>query len=197
MRQMLIYGDSNVYGQGNYLLGEGRMNEDAQWPRLLEKKLGANWRVLAEGLPGRVAGQFLRLESFKNGRGDIFKAVLLSSTPLDFILIALGTNDLMPEHKRTPDEILADLLWFKRIGEAAQPEAVLAFLEPSAMELADPHAELAEQKRLELIAKMHESGLRCISLPRLPLSDGVHFTAEAAGRVAELVYYWLEDRSLV
>ena len=56
MKKILIYGDSNTWGD-NFFLGK-RIDDDKQWANILQKKLGSEYKVIQEGLPGRIAGNF-------------------------------------------------------------------------------------------------------------------------------------------
>ena len=61
MKKILIYGDSNVWGD-NFILGE-RIPDERQWVNILSEKLGNDYKIYQEGLPGRLAGS---IEEEKN-----------------------------------------------------------------------------------------------------------------------------------
>ena len=50
---ILCFGDSNTYGYKPD--GTGRFDTDTRWTCLLQKKLGADHRVIEEGLCGRTS----------------------------------------------------------------------------------------------------------------------------------------------
>lgn len=109
MKRILIYGDSNLWG---YNFPEDKRLEDKyQWSNMLGEYLGSNYTVIVEGLPGRVAGDIEDRE-YRKGKKN-FESIFRSHTPIDYIIIALGTNDLSNEHVRTPEEIYEDLMWYK------------------------------------------------------------------------------------
>ena len=54
MKKVLIYGDSNVWGD-NFITGI-RIPDDKQWVNILQEKVKDNYILLQEGLPGRLAG---------------------------------------------------------------------------------------------------------------------------------------------
>lgn len=54
MKKVLVYGDSNVWGD-NFLTGE-RIPDDKQWVKILQNKLKNEYIFFQEGLPGRIAG---------------------------------------------------------------------------------------------------------------------------------------------
>ena len=63
MKKILIYGDSNVWGD-NFLTGQ-RIPDDKQWVNILRNKLGNNYILFQEGLPGRLAGNEEKEKIFK------------------------------------------------------------------------------------------------------------------------------------
>ena len=110
MKKILIYGDSNLWG---YNFAENkRLKEEEQWANMLGEYLGSDYTIIQEGLPGRVAGDIDNQKLYKNGKSS-FDAIFRACTPVDYIVIALGTNDLSIEYDRTAEEIYNDLMWYK------------------------------------------------------------------------------------
>lgn len=105
MRSVLCFGDSNTHGQipggtplNRYVLAE-------RWPGILERELGARWRVIEEGLSGRTTVRDDPIEgAHKNGRSYL-KPCLQSHAPLDLVVIMLGTNDLKARFSQPPSEV--------------------------------------------------------------------------------------------
>ena len=91
MKKVLIYGDSNTWGD-NFILGE-RIPDDKQWPNILQNSLGIEFKIIQEGLPGRLAGNDEKEKVYKNGK-DSFIATFRTQAPVDVLIISLGTNDL-------------------------------------------------------------------------------------------------------
>lgn len=114
MKKILIYGDSNVWGD-NFNTGV-RIPDEKQWPNILQKNLGNDYKILQEGLPGRVAGNIEKEKKFKNGKAT-FMSTFRTNAPVDIIIIALGTNDLQIKYDRETCNIVDDLLWYKDIIE--------------------------------------------------------------------------------
>ena len=112
MKKIFIYGDSNVWGD-NFFEGV-RIPFDKQWPNILQSRLGSDYLVYQEGLPGRVAGSLENVKTYKNGR-DSFLATFRTKAPVDFIFIMLGTNDLQAKYDRDSSSIISDLLWYRDI----------------------------------------------------------------------------------
>ena len=110
MKRILIYGDSNLWG---YNFAENkRLKDNEQWANMLGEYLGSNYTIIQEGLPGRVAGNIDNQKLYKNGKNS-FDAIFRAATPVDYIIIALGTNDLSIEYDRTAEQIYDDLMWYK------------------------------------------------------------------------------------
>lgn len=114
MKKVLIYGDSNVWGD-NFITGV-RIPDDKQWPIILQKKLNNKYIVLQEGLPGRIAGNEEVTKKYKNGM-DNFISTFRTNAPVDDIVIMLGTNDLQLKYNKSSDKIISDLLWYKKTVE--------------------------------------------------------------------------------
>ncbi len=114
MKNVLLYGDSNVWGD-NFITG-CRIPKEKQWTNLLREKTHGKYEIYQEGLPGRVAGDEEEEKVYKNGK-DTFMAIFRTHAPLDIIIVALGTNDLQIKYDRSTENIIKDLLWYKEIVE--------------------------------------------------------------------------------
>ena len=89
--RILCYGNSNTWG---YVPGSGkRYSFGSRWPGILQKRLGKNVRVIEEGLNGRTTAWDDPLEDGRNGKKSL-KFILESHSPIDLLVIMLGTNDL-------------------------------------------------------------------------------------------------------
>lgn len=82
-------------------------------PNILESKL-SNYKILQEGLPGRIAGNYGAEKKYKNGM-DSFISTFRVNAPVDIIIIALGTNDLQLKYNKNSDDIVNSLLWYKSV----------------------------------------------------------------------------------
>ena len=111
MKKVLVYGDSNVWGD-NFLTGE-RISDDKQWVKILQNKLKNEYIFFQEGLPGRIAGCEEKEKTYKNGK-DNFISTFRTNAPVDIVIIALGTNDLQMKYKKSSKSIINDLLWYEK-----------------------------------------------------------------------------------
>lgn len=111
MKKVLVYGDSNVWGD-NFLTGI-RIPDDKQWVKILQNKLKNEYIFFQEGLPGRIAGSEEQEKKYKNGK-DNFISTFRTVAPVDIVIIALGTNDLQMKYKKSSKSIINDLLWYEK-----------------------------------------------------------------------------------
>ena len=87
---ILCFGDSNTYGYKPD--GTGRFDTNTRWTSLLQKKLGADHRVIEEGLCGRTT---VFQDDLREGRRglDLIGVTMEMHTPIDLLIVMLGTND--------------------------------------------------------------------------------------------------------
>ncbi len=193
-RVVLCYGDSNTHGTMPMAEIEdlGRFGPAERWPGVLAAELGADWRVIEEGLPGRttvhpdpVAGVH------KNGIA-VLPAVLESHRPVDLVVLMLGTNDLKLRFQVPPVEIAESVVRLTLTvkhsfcGPEAGAPALLIVCPPPVLEtgclkeifeggaaksarLPGPYAAVAARQGAAFL----DAGLVIVSSPL----DGVHFEA--------------------
>lgn len=101
---ILCFGDSNTYGRDP--VTKGRLDKEIRWPGVLQKRLGGEYDVIEEGLNGRttVWNDPVRGGSKRNGSVYLLPC-LESHTPIDLLIIMLGTNDLKARFSVTPYDI--------------------------------------------------------------------------------------------
>lgn len=95
MKTILAYGDSLTFGANPQPGGPRHAYED-RWPTVLEKGLGGQARVIAEGLGGRTTVSDDWYANADRNGARILPTLLESHSPLDLVIIMLGTNDLKP-----------------------------------------------------------------------------------------------------
>ncbi len=91
MKTILCYGDSNTWGAMPHNCK--RFPIDVRWTGLLQEKLGSECRILEAGLNGRTTIWDDPYDPYLNGEPTL-KPTVLSSSPLDLVVLMLGTNDL-------------------------------------------------------------------------------------------------------
>ena len=200
MKKIFIYGDSNVWGD-NFFEGV-RIPDNRQWPNILKKKLGFDYTVYQEGLPGRVAGSLETEKTYKNGK-DAFLATFRTKAPVDYIFIMLGTNDLQAKYNRDSSSIISDLLWYKNtickqfsdIDDRKKyfvNEKLPKFIYILPANFTDTFVfnETSHKSRLEIIDyfKKNLCDNEFIVLNDMPLfPDGIHLNYEGHENVADMV----------
>ncbi len=96
MRAVLCFGDSNTHGTIPMptLEGLGRFGHEGRWPSVMAADLGPGYEVIAEGHPGRTTVLDDPMEGEHRSGIRVLPSLLASHTPLDIVILNLGTNDL-------------------------------------------------------------------------------------------------------
>lgn len=205
MKKILIYGDSNVWGD-NFFTQE-RIDEEKQWPIILQKKLIKDYIIYQEGLPGRLAGNNEVIKKYKNGK-DNFLSTLKTKSPLDTIIIMLGTNDLQIKYNKEAKEIIEDLLWYKEITEKEYEDIDnkkkyfnnkfprFIYILPPNFNAKEVFNEKSEKNRQEIIKYFKETTIEHIVLENIPLfEDNIHLNYQGHQILADLVERKLYDNT--
>ena len=101
MKVVLCYGDSNTHG---YIPGTGaRYPFDIRWTGVLQKQLGFDVRVIEEGLCGRTTIVDDPARADRNG-ATFLPQCLESHSPVDVLVLMLGTNDILQQSQATVDD---------------------------------------------------------------------------------------------
>lgn len=194
MKTLLIYGDSNTFGQTNWpVLDKPRVDYELRWTSRVQHHFSETLRVIPEGLGGRTAGDLQTgNDSHRNGQA-YFKMVFNSHEPVDILLIALGTNDCQSRYNRTAEQIVADLLWYKKASETmhvhpTMPSPAVLFLTPPVFVPLPDDPYFAGQQtvrdKLVDIMRAHED-MKIIEPGHTAMSpDGIHLSPEGHRQVA-------------
>ena len=89
-KRVLCFGDSLTWGFDPDT--RQRFGEVARWPRVMGELLGGGYEVIEEGQNGRTIATEDPAEGEKNGLKYIGPC-LESHSPLDIVIIMLGSND--------------------------------------------------------------------------------------------------------
>ncbi len=112
--RILCFGDSNTWGY-NGRLGT-RFDEDTRWTGVLANELGEGYTIIEEGQNGRTTVWDDPVKGQKNGL-KYFIPCLETHTPIDFIIIMLGTNDLKNRFNVSACEIAKSVGRLVRIAQ--------------------------------------------------------------------------------
>lgn len=189
-KRILVYGDSNTWGSKAF--GD-RYDTDKQWPNILQELLGDDYEVIQGGLCGRIAGNHDTNDTHRNGRIG-FEIIARSAAPFDYLIVALGTNDLKDKYKLGSEEIIKDLLWFEKRTEELiakdsdfHPLKNVIYVGISNFQDSD-YFQGSKQKVLDI----HEGLLAIKKNLVIPdniqhSADGLHYSENDHQKVAELV----------
>ncbi|GLQ54523.1 SGNH/GDSL hydrolase family protein [Devosia nitrariae] len=103
-KRVLVYGDSHTYGSIATLeMPVERHKQGVPWPQVLQELMGEEVEIVAEGLSGRTTDvdAALPMAGIEFNGAKMLPAVLASHTPVDVVVIMLGTNDLLTAHNRS------------------------------------------------------------------------------------------------
>ncbi len=193
MKSVLVYGDSNTWGQ---TAEHSRYDYDVLWT----SQLCYSFHIYSAGVSGRIAGSYDNVPPVKRGK-DSFVVVYRQAFPVDAVIIALGTNDIKQKYDIDTNDIIVDLLWY-----VDQVESLIDYnhntLEPKILFVLPPNFdqdkfEGSENKRRDIIKSMQASGYETLSLGDIGMSnDGVHFSAKGHQQVAYAVRLKLKELGL-
>jgi lysophospholipase L1-like esterase len=195
MRFVLCYGDSNTYGQ---IPGRGptdRFAPQERWPGVMRQALGMSWFVVEEGLSGRTTVRDDPIEgAAKNGR-TYLRPCLQSHTPLDLVIVMLGTNDLKVRFGAPPSEVamgigvlVHDIRELAVRPDGSQPEIMIVSPPPMLTDLKEWESVFAggqeKSHKLALELERLADSMECHffdagSVAQCHPDDGIHLDAQA------------------
>lgn len=103
---ILVFGDSNTYGLKPD--GSGRYDFEERYTGRLQMLLKDEYRIIEEGCPGRTTVFEDLNRPYKRGL-DYITPCLQSHSPLDLVVVMLGTNDCKSAFRATSEDIAAGL----------------------------------------------------------------------------------------
>ncbi len=203
MKTILCYGDSLTYGH-NPIPGAPRHAYEDRWPGALAKALDGKAFVIAEGLGGRTTVfDDWYADADRNG-SRLLPTLLSSHSPLDLVIIMLGTNDLKPFNGATAQEAsngIKRLVQITRghyaglnetqpqiiivappaLGETDHPEMMLHFGEGRAVEQSLLFPKWYKQRADELGVAFFDAS----TVAKPDPNDGVHLDAANTRAIGE------------
>jgi len=215
VKTILCYGDSNTWGGIPQPYRDGvwpaamRYPRHKRWTGLLQQHLGEAHYVIEEGLNARTTNLDYAIAPNRNG-ASYLPPCLYSHAPIDWVLLALGGNDLKSCFNRSVVEVgeglreLIDIIQCSNYGpELTSAPAILIVSQviPLAMcenysdtagqlpykgicqkvhDLVDIYATLAKEKQCEF--------LNITPYVRPSVIDGVHFDEKGHEDYALQVY---------
>ena len=113
MKNILCFGDSNTWGYDPAT--QTRFSKDIRWTGVLQQLLGSKYNVIEEGLNGRTTNvnekQDHGLGYFRPFRSamDLLSVLIETNSPLDIIIVMLGTNDLKTNFNQSSEMIAKNM----------------------------------------------------------------------------------------
>ena len=190
MPVIVVFGDSNTWGSDPAT--GGRLPRPQRWPSVLQRELGPDFEVIAEGLRGRTTVHDDPIEPYRCG-ADALPPCLMSHAPVDLLILALGCNDLKKRFSLSAFDVAegaARLIFLARAyGEApdGRPPKILLIAPPPVAKLS-AYAEMfegsAEKSRLlgeRYRAVAEQEGVAFLdagAVIRCSDLDGIHYEAD-------------------
>lgn len=157
MKTILCYGDSNTWGYNPQT--KKRYPYPLRWTSILQKELGSNYEVIAEGLNARTTIWDDPLQGkYLNGQRFLFTC-LHTHKPLDLVIIFLGTNDLKERFQASALKVAQGVLTLVEIVKTSQtgPEKT----SPEILVIIPPPLQLTEHiKKFTHLCKIHEQAVQ-------------------------------------
>lgn len=199
--KILCYGDSNTWGQKPDK--SGRYPANVRWTGRLQESLGDDYYVLEEGLGSRTTDLDYVRRPGRNGKTYLIPC-LGSHSPVDVVILMLGTNDLKTEYRRDSDDVanainglVDDINEFAKDRSGGIPKVILV----SPIEINSDAPRFAEfytgyyddramreshklADSISRIAKQRNCKFLDASTVAKPGEDGVHFSLESEEQLA-------------
>ena len=105
MKRIFVFGDSNSWGYTDE--DDGHRFEE-RWPISLKtflSEMDLNVEIIEDCLPGRTTNIDDAQDGSHLNGAKVLMSSLLANSPIDLVIIMLGTNDLKMRFQRTPDAI--------------------------------------------------------------------------------------------
>lgn len=201
MKRILCFGDSNTWG---YAPKDGyRFDENTRWTGLLQNAL-PDYRIIEEGLNGRTAVWDDPIEGYKNGKPYLIPC-LESQSPLDLVILMLGTNDCKTRFGLTASDVaagvreLANLILQSTAGRDGKAPRLLVMCPPYTnyareADYCSSFDDNSNRISRELPAKFarftREIGCEYLDLSQIAVTsekDGIHLNPDQHQKVAAAV----------
>jgi lysophospholipase L1-like esterase len=185
-----------------------RFNESQRWTKLLQSKLGSNYEIIEEGMPGRtISSTHWQGKRGFTGANHIIP-ILEKHQRVDLIIIMLGTNETKPAMNSTAKQIaqMLELDIINRIQKYNFPNGripQLLIIAPAKInaECTRPYGKYNEHSeivsaQLENEFQLVASSIGCSFLSAVDLgvgTDGVHLTEASHAELASRICKHIKD----
>lgn len=113
MINILCFGDSNTWGYDPAT--QTRFSNNIRWTGVLQNLLGTNFNIIEEGLNGRTTNvnemEEHALGYYRDFRSsmDLISILIETNSPIDLVVVMLGTNDLKNNFNQSSDDISTNM----------------------------------------------------------------------------------------
>ena len=200
-KRVLCFGDSNTWG---YDPRGGRYDEETRWPMRLAKQLGGDYIVVEEGFNGRTCVYDDPIEGGYKSGAAYLPPCLMSHSPLDLVVIMLGTNDTKRRFGLTPMTVGEGMMQLIRLTRqyavdgSGNPSRVLIVAPPPILDslMRSRHAECFGEQAIGVSKGLAAEYARIAKLLRCEFFDAagwaevspidaVHLTKEGHAGLAD------------
>lgn len=175
MKKLIFFGDSNTYGYDLRGFLGGRYPEDMIWTSIVQKALSNEYEVINEGQNGRP---------LPSNSSFLFKKLVSEISPDDYLVMMLGTNDILLA--LDPDPI-APAIQLEQNLKYIQENCKGHFILIAPPYISDIYPDLKEYHQYSI--EMNSSFMRLAKSFDIPAfdagtwdipmgTDGVHFSVE-------------------
>jgi lysophospholipase L1-like esterase len=190
MPVIVAFGDSNTWGSDPAT--GGRFSRAQRWTTVMQRELGPEFEVIAEGLRGRTTVHDDPIEPYRSG-ADALPPCLMSHAPVDLVILALGCNDLKKRFSLSAFDIaegVARLIFLARAyGEGPNGRAPkILLVAPPPIARLSGYAEMFEggteksrllgQRFAEIARREGVAFLDAGAVIRCSDLDGIHYEAD-------------------
>lgn len=123
-KKILVYGDSNTWGWIGVqeAFPSTRYDDNERWAGVMSAALGDDYDVAVDGLTVRATNlddsmdwNAIKADMFNGAK--LLPAAIAREMPVDLLIIALGTNDLKAETKRSAEDIANAIIEVAQIAQ--------------------------------------------------------------------------------
>lgn len=214
-RRIVCFGDSNTWGYNPE--NGSRYSEDIRWTKLLEKRLGGDFRVIEEGQNGRTIANPDPWEWGTKCGIDQILPIVESHMPMEALVIMLGSNDLKSKFNLPVPDIAGSLQnMLKNVRSHCKyylnnPDLRILIVSPPAFsenfacspfkEFFDADRVIEKSKELPKWYKLVAEQFSCEFLDATSEIaagdiDSLHMSPEGHEKLAQLVYDKLNEKSI-
>ena len=170
MKNILCFGYSNTWG---YIPGTGeRFDFDTRWTGVLQNLTEGEFRIIEEGLNGRTTIRSEQERAFRSG-AELLPVLLESHSPIDLLVIMLGTNDLKKRFEDSAKDIAVHAGQLCRLAYSVERFVASAgqilLISPSLV------VEIADEEALVFDGAMDKSKALSVNYKAIAEELGVYF----------------------